>query len=587
MNYGNLSILLLRMPNIERLKLRVGDRFYNDISFVKANNLTSIDVNITNRCVIENKLFNQDIFEYDFDKNICKLFHSSVRSMPVIPAVLVLEGRRSYGAWKNKKVLFKCVPDDKRLPAFLVPYCIKNTFNKRVFNKYVVIKFASWENNHPIGTIVQTIGDVTQLENFYEYQLYCKSLYASIQDFKKETMKKLKQRTETEFIEFIAEKYKPEDRRTMNVFTIDPQNSKDFDDAIGIEIGEQHTTLSIYIANVPFWMDALDLWNSFSERISTIYLPDRKRPMLPTILSDALCSLQEKQPRFAFTLDILFDNITYNIENISWKNTLISVSRNLRYDTKELDNYIPFTNLINFIQNINKKYKYIDDIRNSHDVIAHCMILMNYLSAKKLLEYKTGIFRGVKLDNTFVPAESLPDEVKNFLKMWNSFGANYAKYESLESHDALDLDAYVHVTSPIRRLVDILTMITLQIKLNLVTFNDNMQIFVDRWTSDAAIEYINSTMRSIRKVQNDCSLLKICQDDSIVLEKIYSGYIFDKIVRNDKLYQYMVYLPELKTVNRFTSRYSKKNMSEQRFRLYVFTDENQLKQKLRIQLLDE
>ena len=587
MNYGNLSILLLRMPNIERLKLRVGDRFYNDISFVKANNLTSIDVNITNRCVIENKLFNQDIFEYDFDKNICKLFHSSVRSMPVIPAVLVLEGRRSYGAWKNKKVLFKCVPDDKRLPAFLVPYCIKNTFNKRVFNKYVVIKFASWENNHPIGTIVQTIGDVTQLENFYEYQLYCKSLYASIQDFKKETMKKLKQRTETEFIEFIAEKYKPEDRRTMNVFTIDPQNSKDFDDAIGIEIGEQHTTLSIYIANVPFWMDALDLWNSFSERISTIYLPDRKRPMLPTILSDALCSLQEKQPRFAFTLDILFDNITYNIENISWKNTLISVSRNLRYDTKELDNYIPFTNLINFIQNINKKYKYIDDIRNSHDVIAYCMILMNYLSAKKLLEYKTGIFRGVKLDNTFVPAESLPDEVKNFLKMWNSFGANYAKYESLESHDALDLDAYVHVTSPIRRLVDILTMITLQIKLNLVTFNDNMQIFVDRWTSDAAIEYINSTMRSIRKVQNDCSLLKICQDDSIVLEKIYSGYIFDKIVRNDKLYQYMVYLPELKTVNRFTSRYSKKNMSEQRFRLYVFTDENQLKQKLRIQLLDE
>lgn len=587
MNYGNLSILLLRMPNIERLKLRVGDRFYNDISFVKANNLTSIDVNITNRCVIENKLFNQDIFEYDFDKNICKLFHSSVRSMPVIPAVLVLEGRRSYGAWKNKKVLFKCVPDDKRLPAFLVPYCIKNTFNKRVFNKYVVIKFASWENNHPIGTIVQTIGDVTQLENFYEYQLYCKSLYASIQDFKKETMKKLKERTETEFIEFIAEKYKPEDRRTMNVFTIDPQNSKDFDDAIGIEIGEQHTTLSIYIANVPFWMDALDLWNSFSERISTIYLPDRKRPMLPTILSDALCSLQEKQPRFAFTLDILFDNITYNIENISWKNTLISVSRNLRYDTKELDNYIPFTNLINFIQNINKKYKYIDDIRNSHDVIAYCMILMNYLSAKKLLEYKTGIFRGVKLDNTFVPAESLPDEVKNFLKMWNSFGANYAKYESLESHDALDLDAYVHVTSPIRRLVDILTMITLQIKLNLVTFNDNMQIFVDRWTSDAAIEYINSTMRSIRKVQNDCSLLKICQDDSIVLEKIYSGYIFDKIVRNDKLYQYMVYLPELKTVNRFTSRYSKKNMSEQRFRLYVFTDENQLKQKLRIQLLDE
>ena len=93
-------------------------------------------------------------------------------------------------------------------------------------------------------------------------------------------------------------------------------------------------------------------------------------------------------------------------------------------------------------------------------------------------------------------------------------------------------------------------------------------------------------MRSIRKVQNDCSLLKICLDDAETLDKSYTGYIFDKIVRNDKLYQYMVYLPHLKTVNRFTSRYSKENMSEKQFKLYVFMDENQLKQKLRIELLN-
>ena len=49
----------------------------------------------------------------------------------------------------------------------------------------------------------------------------------------------------------------------------------------------------------------------------------------------------------------------------------------------------------------------------------------------------------------------------------------------------------------------------------------------------------------------------------------------------------MVYIPELKTVNRFTSRYSKENMSQQPFKLYVFMDENQLKQKLRIELLDK
>jgi len=575
------------MEKIPTLKIQVRDRHYSDISFVRAKDLTSIEVDISPNVVIKNKLFNQDIFEYDSSKESCLLYHSSIRSMPTIPAVLVLEGRRTYGKWKRRKSLFKCVPDDKRLPIFLVPYAIKNTFNKRIFNKYTVIKFLSWENNHPIGTIVQTIGNVNQLDNFYEYQLYCKSLYASIQDFKKETMKKIKQQTEEEFIDTISSKYNPIDRRDRDIFTIDPLTSKDFDDALGIEKNDATTTLSIYIANVPFWMDALNLWESFSERISTIYLPDRKRPMLPTILSDALCSLQENRPRFAFTVDVTFDNQTYEIINIDWCNTLISVSHNLRYDTKQQENYPAFITLISFIKKVNKKYRYVDNIRNCHDVVAYCMILMNYLSAKKLLEFKTGIFRGVELNKSFMPPSNVPDNIKNFLKMWNSFGANYAKFESLKSHEALDLDAYVHVTSPIRRLVDILTMVLLQEKLGLVTYSETKQIFYDKWTSDESLAYINKTMRSIRKVQNDCSLLKICCDDTKTMDKIYPGYIFDKILRNDKLYQYMVYLPELKTVNRFTSRYSKENMSQQRFKLYVFMDENQLKQKLRIELLDK
>ena len=122
----------------------------------------------------------------------------------------------------------------------------------------------------------------------------------------------------------------------------------------------------------------------------------------------------------------------------------------------------------------------MDTIRNCHDVIAYCMILMNYLSAKKLLEFKTGIFRGVTLDKSFVPPNTVPSDVQTFLKMWNSFGANYAKYENLKSHEALDLDAYVHITSPIRRLVDILTMVLLQNKLQLVNYNTNMTKFYEK-----------------------------------------------------------------------------------------------------------
>ena len=91
-------------------------------------------------------------------------------------------------------------------------------------------------------------------------------------------------------------------------------------------------------------------------------------------------------------------------------------------------------------------------------------------------------------------------------------------------------------------------------------------------------------MRSIRKVQNDCSLLNICASDEALLSRIHTGFIFDKIIRNDDLYQYMVYFPEFKMINRFTSRHDKENLSAQTFKLYIFMDENQLKQKIRIEL---
>ena len=77
------------------------------------------------------------------------------------------------------------------------------------------------------------------------------------------------------------------------IFTIDSNNCQDYDDALGLE----NNVLSVYISNVPLWIEHLNLWNSLSMRVSTIYLPDKKRPMLPTILSDCLCSLQENQER--------------------------------------------------------------------------------------------------------------------------------------------------------------------------------------------------------------------------------------------------------------------------------------------------
>ena len=81
------------------------------------------------------------------------------------------------------------------------------------------------------------------------------------------------------------------------------------------------------------WM-RWDLGFISRKRISTIYLPDRKRPMLPTILCDAVCSLVEGNIRFAFTLDIRVNKETYEILETKLSNTVIRVKHNLRYKVK-------------------------------------------------------------------------------------------------------------------------------------------------------------------------------------------------------------------------------------------------------------
>ena len=564
-------------------KLHVADRNYESFTIINASTLAGDDSTpVLNP--VQHKLLNQDIFDYDAVTKAVTIQHSTTRSMPNIPGVLVLEGNKRYGKHKNK-FLYKCIPDDRRLPIFMVPYKIRLGFSKKQYNKYIVFKFNHWNSKHPQGTIVQVLGDVTNLSNFYEYQLYCKSLYASIQNFNKITMRALKTKSEHEFIDHIQQTYHVEDRRDWDIISIDPLTSKDFDDAFGYrEMENNKFTLSIYIANVSFWMDALNLWSSFSQRIATIYLPDRKRPMLPTILSDALCSLQENRSRFALTLDLVVNKDTWEIETSDFKNTCICIRKNFRYDTDEQRNDTTFKTILKYVKKMNKVKRYTDNVTNCHDLIAYLMILMNYISATYLKKNKTGIFRSAKFNGNFTAPSHVPDDVQKFLKMWNSFGGQYVKFDQVEGHDMLQLDAYVHITSPIRRLVDLLNIIIIQDSLGFMKLDGERLAFYTRWTNPDSFDYINQTMRSIRKVQNDCSLLNICSTDKDILEKIHTGFIFDKIIRNDDLYQYMVYFPEFKMVNRFTSRHDKENLSAQKFRLYVFMDENQLKQKIRIEL---
>ncbi len=65
----------------------------------------------------EKALFFNDVFILSPDSTI-ELVHSSIRSSTDIPGVLILNGNKTYGRAKNGKLLYKCIPDDKRLQPF-------------------------------------------------------------------------------------------------------------------------------------------------------------------------------------------------------------------------------------------------------------------------------------------------------------------------------------------------------------------------------------------------------------------------------------------------------------------------------------
>ena len=84
--------------------------------------------------------------------------------------------------------------------------------------------------------------------------------------------------------------------------------------------------------------------------------------------------------------------------------------------------------------------------------------MMNYMSAKELIKHNVGIFRSAKFNQTF-NLRKYASRCKKISKKLN-LGGKYSK--DFGEHDMLELEAYVHITSPIRRLVDLLNMMILQ-----------------------------------------------------------------------------------------------------------------------------
>ena len=541
----------------------------------------------------KDKIFHEDEIEIlSLDK--IRIQHSPVRNHNHLSGILILANNKTYGKHKDK-FMYRCIPDNKYLPTFLVPYGKKNDFNKNFDNLYVTFKFNHWKETHPHGTLNQVIGPVSELSAFYEYQLYCKSINASIQKFTRETSQRLKTKTEDEFIDQIMREYPNICDRTKernHIFTIDSASCCDYDDALEYEHivddnpkEEQKHVIRIHIANVSLWMDTLKLWDSFSDRIATIYLPDRKRPMLPTSLSECLCSLVAGHKRFVFTFEFVL-NDKFEIIKTRFYNSLIMVKINHVYESKELFKDKKYLNLFKAVKGMcnNSETGFLPIIRSSHDTVTYLMILMNYKVSRKLIDCEDGIFRTAFINKDLELPEDLDESTKVFITAWNSQAGEYVLCKDKQKHEWMNLDTYCHVTSPIRRLVDLLNIIIYQNKFGLTLLSIEAIMFVDKWKKK--LDYVNVCMKHIRKVQNECSLLSLFHEHNKNGEyDTMTGVIFNRCRRDDGVYIYNVYLPKIKLLSKLKQLDFVENYTNSQFKLFYFKDENTLKQKIRLQLL--
>ncbi len=124
------------------------------------------------------------------------------------------------------------------------------------------------------------------------------------------------------------------DLRDLLTFTIDPADAKDFDDALSFrELNESHYEIGVHIADVSHYVKpgtALD--KEAQKRTTSVYLVDRTIPMLPEVLSNGLCSLNEAEEKCAFSALFQIDKKTGAVVSEWFGKSLIQSNKRFTYE---------------------------------------------------------------------------------------------------------------------------------------------------------------------------------------------------------------------------------------------------------------
>lgn len=222
--------------------------------------------------------------------------------------IRVLERRRTQivGTFCRSKQFLYIIPDDPRIPHDIYVPEPKDVGRPAQEGDKVVVRLNEWESRHmnPEGEVIEVLGKpdaegVDMLSVLRQYQLPL--------HFPAEVL--------TEARSF-GSAIRPEevvgrvDCREQHVVTIDPDDAKDFDDAISLKrLSPDTWKLWVHIADVSHYVKAGSCLDEEARRRgNSTYLVDRVIPMLPEALSNELCSLKPDVDRLTKCVEFVIAN---------------------------------------------------------------------------------------------------------------------------------------------------------------------------------------------------------------------------------------------------------------------------------------
>ena len=246
--------------------------------------------------------------------------------------IRILERARDtiVGTLQHSRNFYYVVPDDPRLVHDVyvqVPPRTKLPKAPAPGDK-VVVRLEAWESRHvnPEGEIIEVLGAATapgidMLSIIRKYDLPTEFPKSVVDE-----ANRIPQSVEQKLIQGR------EDLRDKFIATIDPDDARDFDDAIDVEkIDNGGWRLGVHIADVSAYVtpdSALD--REARRRGNSVYLPDRVIPMLPERLSNGVCSLNPGVDRLTHSVFIEFDK-SGRAKNARFAKSVIRSAKRLTY----------------------------------------------------------------------------------------------------------------------------------------------------------------------------------------------------------------------------------------------------------------